>query len=50
MDAFHLMIQVDTSIILHYSLNLKKNRMIVSSCVTTKWKANNISFLNLSHD
>jgi len=24
--------------------------MIVLSCVTTKWKANNISFINLSRD
>jgi len=46
MDAFYLMTQVNTSVVLRYLLNFKKVKMIVS---TTKWKTpNNISFLNLS--
>jgi len=36
-DVFHLVIQVDTSIVLCYLLNAKKDRTFVSTCVI-KWK------------
>ena len=38
-DAFHLVTQVDTSVVLSllYSLNVKKNRMMfMSTCVTKR--------------
>jgi len=38
-DAFQLMIQVDTSIVLSLLLNAKKDRPIFMSTCVTKWKA-----------